>query len=45
MLLVLNNAADGFGAQVTILYQRRAVHFLDAECRVMVDGHYLEVMK
>ena len=44
-LLLFNNAADGFDAQVTILHQRRAEHFLDAECRVMVDGHFLEVIK
>jgi hypothetical protein len=30
VLLLFNDAADGFDAQVTILHLRRAEHFLDA---------------
>lgn len=45
-ILFLFNDADGqFSAKTSILYQRRAEHFLDAECRVMVDGFLLEHLK
>lgn len=45
VLLLFNDAEEGFPAQVTILYQRRAENFLDAECRVMLDGYLLENLK
>lgn len=45
-ILFLFNDADGqFSARASILYQRRAAHFLDAECRVMVDWFLLEHLK
>lgn len=34
-----------FPARASILYQRRAAHFWDAECRVMVDGYLVEHLK
>lgn len=37
ILFLFNDADDLFPAEVSILYERRAEHFLDAECRVMVD--------
>lgn len=45
-ILFLFNAADEqFPARASILYQRRAAHFLDAECRVMIDWYLLEHLK
>ena len=45
-ILFLFNDADGqFPARAFILYERRAAHFLDAECRVMVDWYLLEHLK
>ena len=37
ILFLFNDADEQFPAQASILYERRASHFLDAECRVMVD--------
>ena len=45
VLFLFNDAEEGFPAQVNILYQRRAENFLDAECRVMLDGYLLENLK
>lgn len=45
VLFLFNDAEEGFPAQVTILYQRRAENFLDAECRVMLDGYLMEELK
>jgi len=45
-ILFLFNAADEqFAAHASILYERRAEHFLDAECRVMVDWYLFEALK
>lgn len=45
-LLFLFNDADGqFPAWTTILYERRAEFFLDAECRVMVDWCLLKLLE
>ena len=45
MLFLFNDADEQFPAKATILYERRAEHFLDAECRVMVDWYLLEHLK
>ena len=45
VLFLFNDAEEGFPAQVTILYQRRAENFLDAECRVMLDGYLMGELK
>jgi hypothetical protein len=45
VLFLFNDAEEGFPAHLTILYQRRAENFLDAECRVMLDGYLLEELK
>ena len=42
ILFLFNDADERFPAQASILYQRRAAHFLDAECRVMVDWYLLD---
>lgn len=45
-ILFLFNAADEqFAAHASILYERRADQFLDAECRVMVDWYLFEALK
>ena len=45
ILFLFNDADEQFPARASILYQRRAAHFLDAECRVMVDWYLLEHLK
>jgi len=45
ILFLFNDADERFPARASILYQRRAAHFLDAECRVMVDWYLLEHLK
>lgn len=40
-----NDTDEQFCAKTNLLYERRAGHFLDAECRVMVDGYLLEQLK
>lgn len=45
ILFLFNDADEQFPARASILYERRAAHFLDAECRVMVDWHLLEHLK
>lgn len=45
ILFLFNDADDQFPARAVILYERRAAHFLDAECRVMVDWYLLEHLK
>ncbi len=45
LLFLFNDADEQFPAQASILYQRRAAHFLDAECRVMVDWYLQEHLK
>lgn len=45
MLFLFNDADAQFPAQTSILYERRAAHFLDAECRIMVDWYLLEHLK
>jgi len=45
ILFLFNDADEQFPARAVILYQRRAAHFLDAECRVMVDWYLLEHLK
>ncbi len=42
ILFLFNDAEEPFPARAFILYQRQAAHFLDAECRVMVDWYLLE---
>ena len=45
ILFLFNDADEQFPARASILYERRAAHFLDAECRVMVDWYLLEHLK
>lgn len=45
ILFLFNDADEQFPAQSSILYERRAERFLDAECRVMVDWYLLEYFK
>jgi hypothetical protein len=45
VLFLFNDADEQFPARTPILYERRAEHFLDAECRVMVDWYLLEQLK
>lgn len=45
MLFLFNDADEQFPAKTSILYERRAEHFLDAECRVMVDWYLFEHLK
>ena len=45
ILFLFNDADKQFPARASILYERRAAHFLDAECRVMVDWYLLKHLK
>ena len=45
ILFLFNDADEQFPARASILYERRAAHFLDAECRVMVDWYLLQHLK
>ena len=45
ILFLFNDADKQFPAATSILYERRAEHFLDAECRVMVDWYLFEHLK
>ncbi len=45
ILFLFNDADEHFPARASVLYQRRAAHFLDAECRVMVDWYLLQHLK
>jgi hypothetical protein len=45
ILFLFNDAEEQFPAQASILYERRAASFLDAECRVMIDWYLLEYLK
>jgi hypothetical protein len=45
LLFLFNDADEQFPARASILYERRAEYFLDAECRVMVDWCLLEHLK
>jgi hypothetical protein len=45
ILFLFNDADEQFPAQASILYERRADHFLDAECRIMVDWYLLAHLK
>jgi len=45
ILFLFNDVDEMFSARASILYQRQAAHFLDAECRVMVDWYLLEHLK
>lgn len=45
LLFLFNDADEHFPAHASILYERRANHFLDAECRVMVDWCLFEYLK
>lgn len=45
ILFLFNDADEQFPAQTSILYERRAASFLDAECRIMVDWYLLELLK
>ena len=45
ILFLFNDADEQFPARTSILYQRRAAHFLDAECRIMVDWYLREHLK
>lgn len=45
LLFLFNDADEQFPARASILYERRAEYFLDAECRVMVDWYLLEHLK
>lgn len=45
ILFLFNDQDEQFAAKTSILYERRASSFLDAECRVMVDWYLLEHLK
>lgn len=45
VLFLFNDREDLFPAKTSILYERRASAFLDAECRVMVDWYLFEHLK
>lgn len=45
VLLLFNDADAQFPAQASLLYERRAEHFLDAECRIMIDWYLLMFLK
>jgi len=45
ILFLFNDKDDQFPAQTSILYERRAASFLDAECRIMIDWYLLEHLK
>ncbi len=45
LLFLFNDADEQFPARASILYERRAEYYLDAECRVMVDWCLLEHLK
>lgn len=45
VLFLFNDREDQFPAKTSILYERRASAFLDAECRVMVDWYLLAHLK
>jgi hypothetical protein len=45
VLFLYNDADAQFPAQASILFERRAEHFLDAECRVMVGWYLFEYLK
>ncbi len=45
ILFLFNDKDEQFPSQTSILYERRAASFLDAECRVMVDWYLLEHLK
>lgn len=45
ILFLFNDADEQFPAHASILYERRADYFLDAECRVMVDWYLFESLK
>ena len=45
VLFLFNDAEESFPAKTSILYERRAASFLDAECRIMVDWFLLEYLK
>lgn len=45
ILFLFNDADEQFPAQSSILYERRAERFLDAECRVMAGWYLLEHLK
>ncbi len=45
VLFLFNDADNLFPAQASILYERRAEHLLDVECRVMIDWYLLKHLK
>ncbi len=45
ILFLFNDAEELFPAQASILFERRAEHLLDAECRIMVEWYLLEHLK
>lgn len=45
LLFLFNDADEQFPAQASLLYERRAEHLLDAECRIMVDWYVLTFLK
>lgn len=45
VILLFNDQDEDFPAKTSILYESRAHHFLDAECRVMVDWYLLTKLK
>ncbi|MDJ0622322.1 MAG: DUF3786 domain-containing protein [Desulfocapsaceae bacterium] len=45
VIFLFNDQDEDFPAKTSILYESRAHHFLDAECRVMVDWYLLEKLK
>lgn len=45
IMFLFNDMEEQFPAKTSILYERRAASFLDAECRVMVEWYLLECLK
>ena len=41
----MNDRDEQFAAETFILYEGRAHHFLDAECRVMIDWYLYDALK
>ena len=45
LLVLFNDRDEQFAAETFILYESRAHHFLDAECRVMIDWYLYDALK
>lgn len=45
LLVLFNDKDEHFAAETFILYESRAHHFLDAECRVMIDWYLYDDLR